>query len=336
MPEVIVEGKPTLFFTTHQADRDWRLKEKVVAVIESYFQEQDDLLTFSSTKIRDVVGSLEDVDVAYTSLSDPTDYFSFVEVRNRHKNVGRQYIQEIIGKRISLGLEKCKIVSTKGFSANAIRLASDQGICLRLLLPETTESIKRWFKPDFIGISNPTFRIVKCSILVAMGDRIYELKADQDKVLENNILVPTDEPHRYKVISLMRVFNIDVMQKPEGDRLLASIPIDEIFHEAPSVAVEYKDARLYLRVKAPPTGVSGKNGDPIFAIRGILFFIMINRPSTTAKITNRYKYLDAVSKEKMAELFLANFYIEHKRHYVCLMRYNCDGENCKLGGALFC
>lgn len=336
MPEIILEGKPTLFFTTHQADKDWRLKEKTVAVIESYFQEQHDLLTFSSTKIKDVVGSLEDVDIAYTSLSDPTDYFSFVEVRNRHKNVGRQYVQEIIGKRISLGLEKCKIVSTKGFSANAIRLASDQGICLRLLVLETAQNIKRWFKPDFIGIDNPMFRIVKCSILVAMGDRIYELKADQDKVLENNIVVPTDEPHSYRVISLTRVFNVDVMQKLESDTLLAGIPIDGKFYKSPPLTVEYKDARLYLRIKAPPPGVSGKNGDPIFPIRGIVFFVMINRPPSMAKITNRYQYLDAVSKEKIAELFLASFHVEHKPHYVCLMRYNCDGENCKLGGALFC
>jgi hypothetical protein len=51
-------------------------------------------------------------------------------------------------------------------------------------------------------IDSPLFRIVKCSILVAMGDRICEFKADQKKVSENNIVVPTDEPHRYRVVSL--------------------------------------------------------------------------------------------------------------------------------------
>lgn len=336
MPEVVSEGKPTLFFTAHQADQDWRLKEKIVAVIESYFQERDDIYTFSSAKIKDVVGSLEEVDVAYASLQDPTAYFSFIEVRDRRNKVGRPYIQEIMGKRTSLALESCKVVSTKGFSETAIRLASKQDISLRLLLPETAQNIKRWFKPDGMPIDRPLFRIVKSSVLVVVGNKTLEFKAGQKKVLENNILVPTDEPGRYKVISLSRVFQFDFMQEPgRGDQLLAKVPRDGMYHKTSPVSIVYEKPRLYLRVKKPIPDAPGKNGAPIYPINAIVFFAELSRPSTFAKITKRYKYIDAVSNEKIAELFLASAKIKQKRYYVCLMRYNCDVRGCNLGGAFF-
>lgn len=188
--------------------------------------------------------------MAYASMSDPTEYFSFVEVRDRSKKVGRQYIQEIMGKRTSLNIDACKVVSTKGFSRDAIHLAFHQDISLRLLTSETEQNIKRWFKPDVIQVEYPLSEIVKCSILARIGNKIYEFKAGREKVLENNILVFTKEPHRYRVISLSRIFNADVMHNPERrDKLCASIPADRMFHKAPPVAIQYKPARLYLRVE---------------------------------------------------------------------------------------
>jgi hypothetical protein len=165
MPSATSEGQETLFFSTNKTDRSWRLKEKIVAIIESYFQERDDgIFTFSSARIKDAVDSLEEVDVAYTSFSDPTKYFSFVEVRDRSHNVGREYIQEVKGKRDSLNIEKCKIVSTRGFAPNAVKLASWAGIPLRLLLPEKKETIKLWFKPDSIRIEYPTISLLVSSV----------------------------------------------------------------------------------------------------------------------------------------------------------------------------
>lgn len=326
MPKLTLEGKPTLFFSTNEADKSWRLKEKVVAVIESYLQERDDIFTLSHAKITDVIGSLEEVDVAYTSLSDPRKFFSFVEVRDRSKKVGRPYIQEIMGKRDSLRIDACKVVSTRGFSRDAIRLASHKDIPLRLLASETEQNIKLWYKPDTVKVHAPLFEIVKCSILARIGDGISEFKADRKKVLENNILIPTEEPHRYKVISLLRVFEVDVMQNPEHrDELFSKLPEDRMFHKA-SIAIQYQNPRLYLKVKKQPSPI------PIAAI---VFFAMITGNTIDVKITERYKYLDAIKKKKIAALLLGSFEIKQKRHYICLMRYNCDGETCQLGGAFF-
>ena len=52
MPEVTTEGKPRLYFLPNAADKSWRLKEKIAAVIESYFQRLDDLYVFSPKRIK--------------------------------------------------------------------------------------------------------------------------------------------------------------------------------------------------------------------------------------------------------------------------------------------
>ena len=335
MPEISVVGKPTFFFSPHHADKSWRLKEKIVAVIESFLQGEDNILTFSTAKIVDVIGSVEDVDVAYASLSDPTKAFSFVEVRDRSKSVGRQYIQEIMGKRKSLGIDVCQIVSTKGFAPDAIRLASHEGISLRLLAPETAENTKRWFKPDEIRVAGVIYEVEKCSVLVSVDGRIIkEFKFEQDEVLKNKIWVPTGNPHEYDVVSLSRVFDADIIQKPERERELLVYPADGRFRKVTTI-IEYKSPRLYLRLRNVPESIADSNPDSTFPIVGIVFSAMICRTPTAAKITERYKYLDAVSREKIAELLLARIEVERRPYYVCLVRCNCDNETCQLGGAFF-
>jgi hypothetical protein len=85
MGEVSVQGKPTIIFSANAGDEAWRFKEKIVAVIGSFLQGRDDLYTFSSTSIRDIANDLENLDVAYATIDDPTDLFSFIEVRDREK-----------------------------------------------------------------------------------------------------------------------------------------------------------------------------------------------------------------------------------------------------------
>ena len=70
MPEIIIKGKSQLFFSDNDPEKTWRLKEKIVAVVESHIQSRDDLYTFSSQRIRNAVGDLEDVDVAFTNFSN--------------------------------------------------------------------------------------------------------------------------------------------------------------------------------------------------------------------------------------------------------------------------
>jgi hypothetical protein len=214
MPVISTIGESTLFFSTNDKDKLWRHKEKIVAVIESYLQGKDDIFTYSSVKAKDIIGYSEQVDVAYTTIQDPMKLFSFVEVRDRSIQTGRQYIQEIMGKRTSLGINTCKVVSTKGFSRNAIRLASNQNITLRQLLPETEQKIKTWFKPDYLHI-------------------------------------------------------------------------------------------------------------------------FVNKQVVIARISERYKYIDVISQEEIAQLLLAKFKVAEKQFNIVLLRYGCNEGGCQLGGAIY-
>lgn len=322
---ITIEGKPTLFFSASHADKSWRLTEKIVAVIESFLQCRDELFTLSSARIRDIARDLEDVDVAYTSTPHPMDPFSSVEVKDTKGKVGRQYIQEVMGKRDSLGIDTCVVVSTSGFTRNAIRLASrpEVSIPLRLLHPETEENIRKWYRADFIA-AWPLVQIVQWHVEGTTVGTIQESEVDRVKTSENNILVPTRKPHTYRVLPLPRVFDVEVMEHREyRDKFLPEIPDDGAFHEV-SVPVQYEKPRLYWQ-----------SGAVFLSIERIDFLGRAKRPFPNAPITHRYKYLDAVSNQKIAEAIVAEARIKGQRHYICLVRYSWVGETFQLGGGFF-
>ena len=334
MPKITIESKPRLFFPASHADESWRFKEKVVALIESYLQGLDDLYVFSPKTIANVVEDLAKVDAAYATISNPTELFEFVEVRDRAGTAGRDWVEQVMGRRTALGIEGATMVSTRRFSPSAIGLASDQNIKLRLLLPETDQNIKKWHRPDSIEVRKPLVEIVECRVVAGIGDRFAQFKADRVKSSEDNILVPTREPHRYRVVSLSRVFDVDVMlDQKRQDEFLAKVPKDNAFHLV-VVGVEYEKPRLYLKVKELPSSVGSDRGN-IFPIKAIAFVVRANRQFLNAPIAHRYKYLDAVSNQKIAEAIVAEATIEHQRYYICLVRHSWKGETFQLGGGFF-
>ncbi len=334
MPTVSTEGKPRLFFSSNSADDIWRLKEKVIAVVESYLQGLDDLYGFSSKRIRNVVGDLEEVDVAFSSISDPQKIFEFVQVRDREDIEGRPWIEQLMGQRQALGIPAGIMVSTEGFSGQAIRLASNQGIPLRLLLPETEENTKKWFSSDTIDIRRPMVDIAKCSVLAKIGETVTEFQVDGTKTQDDSILVLTQQPHVYKAISLARVFDVDIIGNPAHDaELLAKIPEDGQSHNA-TVVCQYERPRIYLKVQGLDPAVHGAS-EGIFPVGAIVFFVTAIRQFIKASVTYRYKYLNAINREGLAEVAMAETELDGRRHYCCLVRHSCDGETCQVGGAFF-
>ncbi len=333
MPRVTTEGKPRIFFSENVPDKPWRLKEKIVAVIESYFQGFDDLYTFSSTKLRNIVGDSEEVDVAFASVMDPRSIFEFVQIQDRKNTGGRPWVEQVLGQRSSLGINAGIMVSTAHFSKFAIRLAKSNNIPLRLLLDETDVKIKAWYKPNTIGMQSPIVEIDHCSILVKINGRILEFKADESKSLGNNILVPTTEKHNYRVISLSRVFDVDVMRnETRQEDFLSKIPIDVAFHKA-TVAIQYEQPRLYLKAKIHKSDTG--NSEEILPISGIVFFVKANHHFFNVPISHRYKYIDAINQECIAQAIVAEIDLENQRYYICLVRHNIVGDNRNIGGAFF-
>lgn len=324
MPKITIEGKPRVFFSPSDADKSWRLTEKIVAVVESYLQPLEDLYIFSSKKIANVVGDLTEVDVAYSSISDPTEFLNFVEVRDRADTEGRPWVEQVMGRMAALGIDAATMVSTEEFSPYAIRLAPTQNIALRLLHPETEENIRKWYKADSFGMEHPLVEIVECRVVARMGDRFQEFKADRARSLENNMLVLTKEPHTYRVVCLSRVFDVEVMlHQRRHDEFLSQVPRDGVFHKA-LVGIEYEKARLFLRFRGG-----------IFPITHIVFSVMAIRQFVDMPITHRYKYLDGVTKQKIAEAVVHEAEIQHQRHYMCLVRYSWADETFQLGGVFF-
>jgi hypothetical protein len=70
-------------------------------------------------------------------------------------------------------------------------------------------------------------------------------------------------------------------------------------------------------------------------VGAIVFRVMVAKQSLKAPIIHRYIYLDAISKEKIAEVIIAEAEINRQLQYISLVRHFCDGEKCKLGGAVF-
>jgi hypothetical protein len=333
MPKVVAEGKPTLFFSTYAKDKEWRVKEKFTAIIESCLQDLEDHYTYSPIRMPNIVGELEEVDVAFSKIDKPEDIFQFIQVRDRNQTEGRPWVQQILGQQKTLGIDSSIAVSTKSFSKNALNLASEFNIKLRLLHPESDNEIRKWFSPGYIGMHRPVSKIEKSSLLVDLDTKIIELRADRNRVTENNILVKMEEKNTFGIISLNRVFNADVIRNKEhSNKLFENIPHDLNFHKA-TIAVEYKAPRLFVKLKNGENVGPGENS--IRPIRGIVFFVYASNKALEAPIKHRFKYLDPVNGSLLAQMIVGEIKIENEVNFISLVRHSCDEDFCKIGGAFF-
>lgn len=334
MLKAVSEGKPTLFFSTNDRDKLWRTKEKFTAVIEASLQDLGDLYTYSSINMPNVIGDLEELDVAFSRIDNPKEIFQFIQIRDRNQTEGRPWLQQIIGQQRSLGIDAGIAVSTKKFSKYAINIAPKFNIKLRLMHPETTTEIKKWFKPDSIGLHKPVSKIEMCSVLIGSENKIIELKADKEKVNENNVFVPMSDKKEYQLISLNRVFNADVLRnKKHCDSLFEKIPFDLNFHKA-TVAIEYKEPRLFVSLNQN----SKKNlniNEKLSPIRAIVFFVYVSNHALEAVIKHQYKYIDATNGSVLAHMIAGEVNISNEINYISLVRHSCNQEFYKIGGAFF-
>jgi len=333
MPESTAEGKQTLFFSTNAKDKNWRIKEKFIAVIESCLQDSEDHYTYSPLRIPNIVGEFEEIDVAFSRFDNPESIFKFVQVRDRNKTEGSPWIQQIIGQQKTLGIDSSIAVSTKSFSKNAINLSEKFKIKLRLLHDESEDAIKQWYRSTYIGIHNPVLKIEKSSILVDFGSKIVECKADENKILENSILIEGIGKNAFNVISINRVFEVDILRNKErNDEIFNNLPNDLNFHKK-AIAIEYKNPRLFLKLKND--GILITDDNIVRPIRGIVFFVYASKRALEAPIKHRFKYIDPINGAILAQMIIGEIEIEKELNYIGLVRHSCDRDWCKIGGAFF-
>jgi hypothetical protein len=330
MPTVSAVGKPTVFFSAHHSDKQWRQKEKVVAIIESSLQGIEEPLTFSPAHVQDIIGATEEVDVAFGTSIDPLKPFSFVEVRDRNANVRRPYIQQVKGKRDSLGIERSLVVSTKGFSPNALKLAQSFDIPTRLLLPTSKESIHKWFIPNFMELRGPIFNIVHYSAAATRDDVAYKFEDDKNAF---TLLTPRGNGGTLVVVDYRTVFNVD-FRNNETYRAgvsdhLASVPDDGLFHRLEPIVLRYLDRRLYLVEGVPNPEID----QPVFQVEALVFFVEVST-YLRADIGECYQYLNPANNEVIAEAFLSSFEVGEESLQFCLVRTFGDDTD-RITGCLF-
>ena len=334
MPKIVVEGKPQLFFSSNDCNKPWRLIEKIVAIIESSFQETDNIYTYSSIKLPNCAGDLTEVDVAYSFRPNPTEAFRFVQIRDRANTQGRPWVEQVLGQMQSLSIQKATMVSTERFSGEAIRLAKAKNINLRILLPENDQAIKQWYLPDTLGIHRPIYKIIKTVIMVKDGERYLRLDADATKSLENNILTPTFEPNTYRVISSARVFEVDIMKNPNrSEELLGKLPNDSAFHRL-VMGIEYANPRLFVRINLPEDSIK-KEYPPIFPVTGIVFDAEVSKGVFVYPISYRYKYIDVLNEQMLAQAIISKFVFEETDSYFSLIKHHINPKTFLLNGAFF-
>lgn len=191
-------SRPSIFISHEGGENHWRLMEKLAAIFELYINPNpDNVFTFSSAKVPDCIDSHEQVDVAYSYLPDPSRLFSFIEVRDRNTNIGRGYIQEVIGKRKSIGVNDCCIVSTKGFSPDAQKLAQHEKIRIRIIDAKTDEK-SDFFKLDQFSIKHHAPDIQSCivDVIDTERQRTGAFTALAGDIFERELLMVTPDGHR--------------------------------------------------------------------------------------------------------------------------------------------
>jgi hypothetical protein len=226
------------------------------------------------------------------------------------------------------------MVSTEPFSNTAIRLAREKNINLRLILPETEGNIKYWYRPDYLGIHRPLFRIVEAVLFAKVGERFQRFNADADKSIENNILVETQQQSQYKVVSIAQVFEVEVIRdSSKSNKLFKQVPDDLTFHRA-VVGIEYQKPHLFISIN------ESRNNDEIkrrqiYPITEIAFVAEVSKQVTNHPISYRYKYMNALNNTCIAQTVVSRVNLTNQDSYICLVRHHIDADKWSLGGAFF-
>lgn len=88
-------------------------------------------------------------------------FFTIVECRVHKDPQDVTWIEELMGRRESLGANAAIAVSASGFTSGAMKKAEAKGIILRTLSSLSTEEIKSWGRPVDVQIS--TYRFLDCA-----------------------------------------------------------------------------------------------------------------------------------------------------------------------------
>lgn len=335
MPGISSHASNRLFFTQRKKDERWRLLEQLTAVIESYLLPVADPYAFSPAKVPNKVQDLVEVDVAYCLTSDPRCPFSFVQIRDRSNNIGRPYMEQVVGQKATLGINQAVVVSSSGFSSSALRLAKAEDIATRILRVASPEELAEWCSLSHLEIKQPVFKVMDVTSICKKGNgfRTYKVPAGLSpynvpflEPVENTstqfdqiTLDPTGRP--FKIIPIGAVLNRILAQGTHYEELISKIPEDGHPHVA-TIAQEFSKSIYYL-----------KSTEGVEQVNGLVLNVEAQR-NFVAPLSASYHYIDAQDKHTLGDIVVAEFIIGDSSFRFCLTRTLWpDGQ--RVGGAYY-
>lgn len=135
---------------------------------------------------------------------------TLVECRIHKKKQDVKWIEELIGRRLSLQADALIAVSASGFTSGAIKKAATYGIFLRDLLTLSDEEIRQWGNKakiwvEYVRFSNPKLICVFCDLpkekinlhdaftqLISKKDLLYMIFERVSKEIDSN-KIPKNE-----------------------------------------------------------------------------------------------------------------------------------------------
>jgi hypothetical protein len=182
-----------------------------------------------------------------------------------------------------------------------------------------------------IGVHRPLSKIVKAVIVTKNADKFMRFDVDATKANEDNILVEIRKLGYYGVVSIARVFNVEVMNNADKSReLLGKIPNNSEFHNA-VVGIEWKYPHLFLGFNESR---NAGEGPPVYPITGMVFVAEVSKGVTNYPISHRYKYVNEEGPS-IAQVIVARVNSIDNDSYICLVRHHIDDDNRLIGGAFF-
>jgi hypothetical protein len=146
---------------TSTAKRPGRDLEQLVATIErSLHGAGIEITSPAHLPDRETGGDLREVDVLLRIRAGSTQLLVAFECRDRGRAQNVQWLEELAGRRNSLGVDKMVAVSSNGFSAAALKKAKARGIDLRVLSALTPDEVRRLVPFSELGILRTDARLI--------------------------------------------------------------------------------------------------------------------------------------------------------------------------------
>jgi hypothetical protein len=145
--------------------------ENLVAWINRCIHERAVITPNESILDKDT-GRSRQVDLTIRLKDGPTQFLGIVEVRDRSRPVGVEYLEQVSSKARSVGADASFVVSSSGFNASAVEKAIALGIRLLTYEEAVSREWNRVFLLTEMGQMTRHFNNVRVTFLTDSADRI--------------------------------------------------------------------------------------------------------------------------------------------------------------------